>query len=276
MAALAAHGFAALQMTDEVGSNRLQVFSPDHQVDQSRMEQRVRAVRILRRRDARGLLDHARPDESDLCARLGNQDVTKRGEAGGHAAKRGIGQYGYEGQLVAVVHGSRGRHFGHLHQRKHAFLHARAATGRHADQRNTPLRGFLEGMSDLFSHHRAHGAAQEREIENHQDRLNPCDAAKSGGDRFAHARLAPGVLQTHTIGFVICKTERIDGNQLAVQFAERPLVGKQGDARARRHRQIVAAFRADVEALFERRAGLRRAATGTLHRGRDGDFASEH
>ena len=66
------------------------------------------------------------------------------------------------------MHGSGGRNFGHLHQREHAFLHARAAAGRHADERDSALRGFLEGMSNFFSHHGTHRAAQKREIENNQ------------------------------------------------------------------------------------------------------------
>jgi hypothetical protein len=62
---------------------------------------------------------------------------------------------------------SGGRNFGHLHQRKHTFLHAGAAAGRHTYERDSPLRGFLEGMSNFFSHHGTHRPAQERKIENH-------------------------------------------------------------------------------------------------------------
>ena len=36
------------------------------------------------------------------------------------------------------------------------------------------------------------------------------------------------------------------------------------------------AFRADVEVCFQSRPWVNHAASGTLHRGRDGDFASEH
>ena len=233
-------------------------------------------MRILWRRNARGLLDDSRPDKSDLSARLGNQNVAERSEAGRNAAKCRVRQNGNEGKFLAVMHGSGGRNFGHLHQREHAFLHASAAAGRHADQRNSALRGLLEGVSDFFAHDGTHRAAQKREIENDQHRLVASDAAKSGGYGLADSCLPASLLQTNAIGFVVRKSERIDGNKFAVQFTECPFIGEQRDSRARRHGQIMIASRADVEVRFQRGPRVNRAATGTLRRGRDGDFTSEH
>ena len=94
------HCFIALQMADEISGDRRQIPPPDHEIDQPGLEQRIGAVRILWRRDACGLLDDSRPDESDLRARLGNQDVAERGEAGRHAAKCRVRQNGNEGKFA--------------------------------------------------------------------------------------------------------------------------------------------------------------------------------
>ena len=60
------------------------------------------------------------------------------------------------------MHRCGGRDLGHLHEREHTFLNARATAGCDAYQRNSPLRRFLEGVSNFLSHDGAHGAAQER------------------------------------------------------------------------------------------------------------------
>ena len=196
------------------------------------MQQRIGRVRILGRRNARGLLDHARADEADLRSRLGDQNVAERSEAGGNPAECGVRQNGNEGELVPVMHRCGRRNFGHLHQRKHALLHAGTAAGGHADERDAPLRRFLKGVSDFFAHHGAHGPTEKREIEYHQNRLVASDAAKAGRHSLTNAGLAPGIFQANAIRFVIGKAQRIDRHQLPIQFAKCPFIREQRDARA--------------------------------------------
>ena len=65
--------------------------------------------------------------EADQRAGLGDLHVAEHGVGGGDAAGRRIGQHDDVGQarLAQALHGDgRARH---LHQREHAFLHARAA-----------------------------------------------------------------------------------------------------------------------------------------------------
>src|ERR1700722_6329070 len=177
-------------------------------------------MRILWRRNTCGLLDHSWPDKSDLRARLGDQDVAERREAGRNAAEGRVRQDGYERELLPVMYGSGGRNLGHLHQREHAFLHACSAAGCHAHQWNSALGSLFKGMSNFFPDDRTHRAAQKREIKNYQNRLMAADSAKSRGDSFADSGLPPGVLEANTVGFVVCKPERIDRNQLAVQLTK--------------------------------------------------------
>ena len=60
-------------------------------------------------------------------------------------------------------------------------------------------------MSNFFSHDGAHRAAKKFEIKNDQNCLVAPDAAKSGGYRFADARLSPRLLQTAAVRFVVGK-----------------------------------------------------------------------
>jgi hypothetical protein len=185
-------------------------------IDQSRLQQRVRLMRIFRRRNSGGLLDDTRPDKSNLSTRFSNQDVAERREACRDAAERRIGENRNEREFLAIVYGSCRRHFRHLHQREHALLHSRAATGRHADKRNATLRRLLERMGDFFTHHRAHRPAQKAKIENDQDRLIATDATKARSHGFADSCFPPSLLEAHPVGFVVCKAEGIDGHQVAV------------------------------------------------------------
>ena len=101
----------------------------DNEIDEPCHEQRIGLVRIFWRRDAGGLLDDPGPHETDLRARLGNEYVAERGKTCRNAAKCRVGQNGNEGKLMTVMHGNGRGNFRHLHQRKHAFLHARASAG---------------------------------------------------------------------------------------------------------------------------------------------------
>src|SRR5579862_2444293 len=263
-------------MADEVGGNRGQILSPNYQIDEAGLEQSIRLVRIFWRRDAGCLFNYPGAHKADLSAGLSYQNVAKRGEAGRDAAKRRVRQNRYKSEFMTVMDGSGGGNFSHLHEREHPLLHAGSSAGRHAYKWNSPLRGLFKGMSDFFSDDGTHCAAQKREIEHNQNRLVAPDPAKSRSYRFPNSRLPASFIQTNAISFVVGKAEWIDGHKLTIQFAKRPLIGKQFNARARRHLQVMIASRADVEVRFQRATRVNRAATGTLRRGRNGDFASEH
>ena len=93
------------------------------------------ALEAFRQLLADRLLDDARAGEADDRAGLGDVDVAEHRVGRGDAAGRRIGQHDDIGQprLAQTPHGDgRARH---LHQREHAFLHARAARGREDDER---------------------------------------------------------------------------------------------------------------------------------------------
>src|SRR4029077_16812500 len=138
------------------------------------------------------------------------------------------------------------------------------------------LRSFLKGMGYFFSHDGTHRATQEREIENNQNGLVTSDSAKSSGYGLPDSRFSSSILKSDAIGFVVRKSKRIDRDKFAVQFTKCAFVGKQSDSRARRHGQVMITIRADIEACVQRSARMNCAATGTLRRGRDGDFTSKH
>jgi hypothetical protein len=75
-----------------------------------------------------------------------------------------------------------------LHQRQDAFLHARAARGRHDDQRRVLQHGQLGGRDKPFAHGHAHGAAHEAEIEGGDHHLVAAHGAMGDDDGVFLAR----------------------------------------------------------------------------------------
>ena len=71
----------------------------------------------------------SRAGKADQGFRFGEDQIAQRGEAGGDAAHRGIGEDGDEQAADLVIAGQRGGDLGHLHERQNAFVHASAAAG---------------------------------------------------------------------------------------------------------------------------------------------------
>ena len=100
---------------------------------------------------AHRLLDDARPGEADERAGLGDHHVADEGEARRHAAHGRIGEDRDErlargGELVQRRGG-----LGHLHEREETFLHARAARGGEADERQALVAACLHGAHEALA-----------------------------------------------------------------------------------------------------------------------------
>ena len=66
-----------------------------------------------------------------------------------------------ERQAGAVQPGERGGDFGHLHERKRAFHHARAARAGDDDERLAAIKRHFNGARDLFPRDDTHAAADK-------------------------------------------------------------------------------------------------------------------
>ena len=133
-------------------------------IEHSVVEQELRRLESLGQILSERLLDDARPGEADHRARLGEDRVAEHGVARAHAARRRIREDGDVRNAALGELREHGAHLRHLHQREHAFLHARAARRADDDERILPLERALAEPRDLLADDRAHRAAHEGEV----------------------------------------------------------------------------------------------------------------
>ena len=163
-------------------------------VDHAVVEQELGRLESFRQILAERLLDHARTGEPDHRARLGEDRVAEHRVAGAHAARRRVGEDRDVRNAALGELREHRRHLRHLHQREHAFLHARAARGADDDQRILPLERPLAEARDLLADHGAHRAAHEREVhdaEVDRQRVERAACAASSASRVAGVRRSP-------------------------------------------------------------------------------------
>ena len=91
------------------------------------------------------LLDDARSGEPDHRARLGDDGIAEHGVARAHAACRRIGEDRDVRDAALGQHREHGGDFRHLHEGKHALLHACATRRRNHDERELPLEFHSRG-----------------------------------------------------------------------------------------------------------------------------------
>ena len=123
----------------------------DDHVDHAMRKEIFGALEALGQLFANGLLDDARPGETDEGVGLGDMDVTEHGVGCSHAAGRRVRQNHDVGQarLAQALHGDcRARH---LHQRENAFLHASATGGCEQDEGGVLLDGEQHGCHDSLT-----------------------------------------------------------------------------------------------------------------------------
>ena len=120
---------------------RPHVAARHHHIDHAVVFQKFGALETFGQPLADRLLDHPRSGKADDGTGFGNLDIAEHGIGGGDPTSGWIGQHDDIGQASCPqpLHGDRGAR--HLHQREHAFLHARPARGREQDERRPALHG---------------------------------------------------------------------------------------------------------------------------------------
>ena len=151
--------------------------------------------------------------------------------------------------------------FGHLHQRQHAFLHARARGCRDDDHAAFLRCGLLDRTSDFFTDHRSHRAGEKTEVHDRDHRRHAFDAQPTGDHRVVQSAALALLLDLFA---VVGKAQRIGGYHVGVGFLEAPGIGEILDALARSHQKMMTAGRTDVEVLFEIQLVQHRVAGRTL------------
>lgn len=95
--------------------------------------------------------DDIGPCKSDARAGDGDLDVSLHGIRGDDASVRWVLEHGHKRQALAPVRLDRHRDFGHLHERKHALLHASAAGDADDDDRKPSLSREFKAASDALA-----------------------------------------------------------------------------------------------------------------------------
>ncbi len=146
------------------------------------------------------------PAKPIRALRLGDVQVAQHGEAGGHAAGRRVGQDRDERNPGLVETGQRRRDLGQLHQADDAFHHARAAGGRHGDERLALVVGPIHGAGDGFADHGAHAAADEAVLHHAEDHAVGTEQALGIDDGVVQAGVGPGLAQAALVGLEVGQT----------------------------------------------------------------------
>ena len=229
----------------------LQLPAVDDHVERALCHQEFGALEAVRQFFADGLLDHARARETDQRAGLGEHQVRHEREGGRDAAHRRIGEDRHERQPRAgqlLQHRGRLRH---LEQRVDALLHARAARGRNAHERDPVLVGNAHAANETLPDDRAHRAAHELELEAREHQRHALHAALEHDERVGLARLVERGNEPVRILLLVLELEAVDGHDLRADLEAAFRVEQLLDALARRHPDVEIALRTDEEVLLE-------------------------
>ena len=181
----------------------------DH-VDHAMIEQIFGFLEAVRQFFADRLLDDARAGKADQRAGFGDVHVAKHRIGRGDAAGRRIGQHDDVGlaRVAQALHRNGGAR--QLHQRKNAFLHARAAGCREQDERAAFFHCCIEPLDHRFARRHAERAAHEIEILHGNNRGKIIELAVAELDRIVEAGLAARILEPIDVAAVVAEFQRID------------------------------------------------------------------
>ena len=154
----------------------------------------------------------------------------------------------------------RGRHLGHLHQRQQAFLHAHAAAGGKADQRNAFVERVFGGAREFLAADRTHRAAHVGELERAGDQRLGLEQAAHRDQRILLAGLLLRGDDAILVLFRIAEFQRIDRFEFGKQFLAAVLVEERRQTLARADRVVMAALRTHFKIALQLRPIQHRAA----------------
>jgi hypothetical protein len=221
------------------------------EVDGALLEQEFTALEAFRKGLAHGLGDHAGTGEADQRARLADVYVAQHRKAGRYATRGGIGQHRDIRQVGFCQSRQRGTGLGHLHQRQQRLLHAGAARGREAHQWRAIRNATLHGAMEAFTHHRAHGTAQETELECTGHHLLAVQPPGKGDQRifFAGGFLRGG--QAVLVALAVLESQWILGLHIGADLIHRTRVEEAIKSRPGMHAHVMAALGADMKVALE-------------------------
>ena len=212
------------------------------------LQQKLGALESLGQALVHVLLDHARAGKCRQGIGLGQDNVALHGKARGYASGRGVGEHRDIQTARLAVAPNRRRNLGHLHQRCHALLHARAARNGKADNWQSQLGRTLKCATDLLAHHGTHRAHHKVGVHKEECRIAAADFAPAAHNGIALARTLDRALEL--VG-IAGKREEVLRRQIGIPFLKRALVDRHAHARATTHAKMLAATGAHLEVVVQ-------------------------
>ena len=212
---------------EQLRQNAAHLGALDNGVDEPVLKRELGGLEPFRQLLLDGVADDALPGKPDERAGFGQNDVALHGERRRHAAGRGVGEHGDEGQTgrAQALHGA--GHLRHLHQRDEPLLHAGAPGRTEHDDRQALGNGAVDHRGHFLAHRMPHRAHEEAG-------LHDADGQRQAGDGRApraHGLFKPALcaLVGDFLG-IAGEIERIEIGHDRVPLLERPGVHRGGQA----------------------------------------------
>ena len=228
-----------------------QIATRHDRINEAGLEQKLAALETNREFVANSASGDARATEADQCIRFGNVEVAECAERGDGAAGGWVGQHANEGAAARLQARDGGKGLWQLHQGVGPLLHAGAARCRDDHEGEAARGGEFGGAGNLLAHDRAHRATHKEEVHRHERDL---DAANEGGAANGGVTLAGGGAGgggTLGVPLGVGKDDRVERDQAGVGLNEGALIDQLRNALAGGHTEVMAACRADLEALLQ-------------------------
>jgi hypothetical protein len=211
----------------------------------------IAALEPNRKFVANGAGGDARAAETNEGIRFSNVEITKSAERGNGAAGGWVGQDANEGAAAQLESRNSGEGLWQLHQGVGSLLHAGAAGGRDDHQGEASGGGEFGGAGDLLTHDRAHRATHKEEVHGDEGDLDATDegGAADGGVALAGGGTGGGGSLGVPLG--VGEDDRVERDQAGVGLSKGALVDQLRNALAGGHTEVMAACRADLEALLQ-------------------------
>ena len=174
---------------------------------------------------------------------LREDDVALHGKRCGDAARRRIGDDRDVRQTALGQAGKSTGHLRHLHERRQALLHARAARGSKRHDRQPFVGRAAHESRHLLADSRAHRPHEEGGFHNRERRADAGNTACTGADALVETRF---LAQRRQLLGIARELERVGLGHMGIPFLEAAGVEQIGDALVGGHAEIAAARRAHV------------------------------
>src|SRR6267143_3366535 len=244
------HFISAQEQVEGAGDEGLELLAVDDGVEETVFEEEFGALKSFGEFLADGLLDDARAGKTDERAGFADVEVAEHGEAGGDAARGGVGEHRDIGQFFVIEAGKRGGHFRELHEADGAFHHARAAGTGDGDERLARFHGEFDSAGHFFSDDSAHRAADESELHRAEHDGTTVELAFGGDDRVIHAELFLGFFQARRVRLGVDELERVGRGHACVVLGP-AAIEQHFEALLGVHLEVKLTLRTDVEIFFE-------------------------